>query len=678
MRYRAFLSYSHVDRRWARWLHRALESYRLPAQAVAESGKQAPTRLAPVFRDRDELPSSASLSDAVTKALRNSDNLILICSPAAAASRWVNEEIQTFRRLGKASHILCLIVAGEPGAGDDTECFPEALLNDDSIAGPASEPVAADARPQGDGRKNALLKIIAGMLGVGFDVLKKRELRRRHRRMLLITAGSAVIAAVTAILAITATIARQDAEYRRTQAEDLVDFMLGDLTDRLREIGRLDIYQSVSDGALEYFALQRDADVSDRTLEQRAKNLRQIGEIRMDQKDLDAALVAFNESLLITSRLAAKDPSNTEAQIGLAFSHFYVGHVNWLRGDIAQAQTKFDEQLAIVKQLAELEPQNPKWLVELGYAYTNLGRVLEATGALEAANEAYQDVMVANQRLVTFDPSNEEWRLELGFAHNNLGKLAIAQGMLDEADYHYRRDLEVKSGVSDRSPAHNVWRRYLGISQYFLGQLLLERAEFAESETQLLASYENFELLLSIDPSRSSWQWRHANVERALGRLYLLTGRADQGSALVTSSITTLSTLLHSDTDHTGWRRDLVRSLISAAYAARNLESGEMTLQYLDSAETNVATLVGQEPEVRDTQELVIRIDIATAELLATRNPDVVSIRSAQALVKLDEFFSGSVDPRILKLRAQALEMAGQENEAEVLRQKLISLGLDV
>ena len=50
-------------------------------------------RIAPVFRDRDELPTTNDLGEAVRAALRDSATLVVICSPAAARSPWVREEI---------------------------------------------------------------------------------------------------------------------------------------------------------------------------------------------------------------------------------------------------------------------------------------------------------------------------------------------------------------------------------------------------------------------------------------------------------------------------------------------------------------------------------------------------------------------------------------------------------
>ena len=106
-RYKAFISYSHQDERWARWLQRAIESYRVPRRLVGKGGEfgPVPRRLAPIFRDREDLSSAADLNVKVQESLTGSEALIVICSPAAAQSRWVGEEIKHFRSLGNANQI---------------------------------------------------------------------------------------------------------------------------------------------------------------------------------------------------------------------------------------------------------------------------------------------------------------------------------------------------------------------------------------------------------------------------------------------------------------------------------------------------------------------------------------------------------------------------------------------
>lgn len=198
MKYRAFLSYSHRDSDWANWLHERFESWKTPPDLTG-----VPDRLFPIFQDEKELPSSSDLGRQIQEALRESESLVVICSPHAAASRWVNEEILAYKRLGRADRILAVIIEGEPGDG----IFPEALrfeLGDDGRVDRdrPTEPVAADlrkdklARTKPADRDHApklereSLRIIAGLLGVGFDELVRRdrdrqlaEARRRATRL---------------------------------------------------------------------------------------------------------------------------------------------------------------------------------------------------------------------------------------------------------------------------------------------------------------------------------------------------------------------------------------------------------------------------------------------------------------------------------------------------------------
>ncbi len=233
-KYWAFISYSHRDQAWAEWLHKALESYRVPRRLVgrATAGGTIPRRLFPVFRDSEELPSSPNLSAVIDEALQQSRFLIVIASPYAAVSRWVDEEIQRFRALGRADRILCLIVDGEPHA--DTlpqngllECFPPALREPG-----CAEPVGADVRQRKDSKAAAKLRLIAGLLGVGLDDLRRRE---RRRQLLRTTAWS-----VAAALALIAFVGIWNVQTRARQ-EALAQQALHAHIDTLYEKGRREL-----------------------------------------------------------------------------------------------------------------------------------------------------------------------------------------------------------------------------------------------------------------------------------------------------------------------------------------------------------------------------------------------------------------------------------------------------
>ena len=169
MRFRAFLSYSHADAAWAGWLLRRLETYRVPSRLVGTQGAHGliERRLGKFFRDRDELPSAGDLGVTIREALSDSAALVVICSPTAAQSRWVNAEVEAFQASGRADRVFCFVVGGVPGSVDPAQaCFPPALVRPDANGDP-HEPLAADARAEGDGRERAFLKLVAGLLGIG-------------------------------------------------------------------------------------------------------------------------------------------------------------------------------------------------------------------------------------------------------------------------------------------------------------------------------------------------------------------------------------------------------------------------------------------------------------------------------------------------------------------------------
>ena len=187
----AFISYSHKDAQWGRWVQRELERYRLPADFATAQGLER--KLGKVFRDREELPTGQNLGEHLTRALDNSKNLIVICSSHAKESPWVAKEIDYFKALGRGHRIFCLLVEG------GSENFPTPLLTD--LNGNLLEPLAADPRESGDGKRLAKLKLISGLVDTNLDQLARREYARRQRQFLGWSVAALLLITVTGGLA---------------------------------------------------------------------------------------------------------------------------------------------------------------------------------------------------------------------------------------------------------------------------------------------------------------------------------------------------------------------------------------------------------------------------------------------------------------------------------------------
>jgi WD40 repeat protein len=213
LKYRAFISYSRVDRESAVALQARLERYVLPqALRLVKPGlKLDPRPLKPVFRDEDELVPGQDLTARIQAGLRGSEYLIVVCSPAAAASEWVEKEILEFCALGKGDNVLAIVVGGQPhaearGMAVDLESLPRALRYEPEpdgadgvrVSGTLAEPLWVDWRDKARNDRTGFLRIVAGLLSLSsLDELIRRDARARRRQTI-----ERSIAAVVAALAL--------------------------------------------------------------------------------------------------------------------------------------------------------------------------------------------------------------------------------------------------------------------------------------------------------------------------------------------------------------------------------------------------------------------------------------------------------------------------------------------
>ena len=200
MKYDAFISYRHadLDMEIAKKVHTGLETYHVPRAARKKLEKKKIKR---VFRDQEELPIGSDLNDNISSALKESEYLIVICSPRTPESYWVCKEIESFIEMHDRDHILAVLIEGEPN-----ESFPPLLLTDEK--GNPVEPLAADVRGETAKERNKkfkteILRLAAPVLGCSYDDLKQRHRERIIRRTItFVSTGAAIVAVAGAAFGI--------------------------------------------------------------------------------------------------------------------------------------------------------------------------------------------------------------------------------------------------------------------------------------------------------------------------------------------------------------------------------------------------------------------------------------------------------------------------------------------
>ena len=189
--YYAFISYKREDERWAKWLQRKIENYRLPA-IIRKEIPRLPKRIRPVFRDKTDL-GAGILTDSLRKELERSQYLIVICSPQSAKSEWVGKEIEAFIEMGRTERIIPFVIEGIPNSNDQQkECFHPIIKSKiPNILGVNIDEI---------GKQQAFVKVVAKLLNLRFDALWNRSLReQRKNRIITLIASVLLLVGITCI-----------------------------------------------------------------------------------------------------------------------------------------------------------------------------------------------------------------------------------------------------------------------------------------------------------------------------------------------------------------------------------------------------------------------------------------------------------------------------------------------
>ncbi len=611
-KYRAFLSYSHADSGVAKRVHGRLEGFPIDKDLVGRITPSGPIpeTLRPIFRDRNEFDAGASLAEQTLTALDESAALIVVASPHAARSKYVNEEIRLFKVRHPDRPVIPLIVDGEPG-NPETECLPPALrfavAADGAITDRAVDVLAADLREQGDGFDLALAKVVARLIGLAPDDVYRRAERERRRQLRLRALVVAVIVAlavgggsffwqsrqqkatltdiaalvdkysfvspalaapgarISLTRAITAIAEGAATDPRYAQALGLLragkpneaePLLQAVAEDKAKRAGN-----DAKDAAAAYRNLASIAAVSDpkraRDYYGQAARLDPSdmlgmywnGWYQQDAGELDAAQAAYAQVI------AAAQPGNDdEALLGAQLG---TGDIQDQRGSLALALATYRSANKLADRLAGADPGNVLWQRELALSYSKIGDVEVPQGNLRAALASYQSGFAILDRLANAEPGNDNRQRDLELSQINIGDVELAQAELPAALGSYQAALAIADRVTRSNPGNIKWQRDLSEAYDRLGDVQVQQNSLPAALSSYRAAQAIALRLTQSDPGNGGW-WRDLAVGyNKIGQVEVSTGDLSAALGSTQAGFAIFDRLAQSDPGNTLRQSDL-------------------------------------------------------------------------------------------------------------------------
>lgn len=526
-RYSAFISYSHTDTKWAEWLQRAIETYRLPVSLRRSTG--LPKKLKKVFRDRDELATGQNLGEHLQAALDSADTLIAVCSPASRGSAWVNQEIDYFKSLGKGHRIFCLLVEG-----DDQSLAPS-LLQD--IDGNPLEPLAADPRETADGKTRAKLKIIASMLDLNLDDLARREAIRRRQRMSFVLAGVAAVLAVTiwgvinqqanqAQIEVNLTSAMTTADYIDSRRENLDMTSLGFASDLLQSfmnnIGELDTLDGEQAAAV-------------------AKLKRTHGLALYDLGETDLSIEKLKTSRNMLHELFDYEPNNVDLGTEAAIADYYLASIYLYERKFDAARAPLLNYSALIEQLYLREPGDEVLSSEAVLAPAAVLKLMIESKAPKAdIHDAISRAVKASNRGLQANTNDTELLVSRAMLSDDIANFRMMDcNVLESAAERQNTIKNLKLGI-ERNRDNRSFKTHLSNALPASADVHAATEDAKQALDEYLEGQQGIRELLSSDPSNRYLEEKIFLLDLDLVSLLsyypaLLSSRPDLKSVLIAS-----------------------------------------------------------------------------------------------------------------------------------------------
>lgn len=504
---------------------------------------------------------------------------------------------------------------------------------------------------------------------------------RRARRFQWLRASAIVTIVLLAIgasgAAWMARRAQQRAEQHRAQAENLIGFMLDDLSRKLQPIARLDLLETVASRALQQLSTLSDTGDSV-ALRQRATALREIANIQVEKGDRQSALVALRQAQGILHRLATAHPGDYDVAAEQGQVTFLFGEIAYQQGDVPGAVAHWQDYRAAAETMVAAKPASPDAWLELSYALNNLGSALEEEHKHEAAAGYFAESIALKRRVLVQRPGDQALLADIADSLSWLATAYQGMGRPAAAEPLYRQQIAALDHVLVRSKRAPLWVHRQAQARLWLADLDSALGRSDEVMAQLQQAGRDLDGLIRHDPARASWVQERALVHQSLAWQLALAGKYRQARAEASAALATLQPLLGKErSPGLATREAMAHRLLALLAGARgDLKSAS---QEARRAVDEMEALYSRKPENASLPNNLAEAWICLGEVRARQGFEK-DARSywMRAVDLLSRRAAGSHDRELLTPLVQSLEDLGRDAEAAPYRKELAAQGFRI
>ncbi len=340
-------------------------------------------------------------------------------------------------------------------------------------------------------------------------------------------------------------------------------FILQDLHDGLVPLGRLDLLEQVAQQALDYYKPGVEGEpLTDEALRRRSLALRNLGDVFIDQGNLEQAAMAYHAGREIAEELVALDSEDLEAVYLLALAHTGEAVVEMTRDDFEKALRSYQSAIKLLRTVVTADPTKIEWRRNTANTYIQQGNLLFTAGRRPEALVVIREAVVITQALVDEIPNDAALRLDLGDKHRLLSQVLAADGEIDAARDASDKDIAICLGVA-RSDAVNATAQ-LGLMEGYdwRGRLLVEEGDLEAAEEAMRSSVKVGERLVADDPTNARWQFRLSAAYDSLGEALLASGETNAALGAFTDALELMIPIAALDASNAYYQNDLAYSYL--------------------------------------------------------------------------------------------------------------------